>query len=126
MQRTDSPDGGEDAQSPSGQGQQDALRQRLPDQAPAACAQRRPQGKLLPPRDGARQQQIRDVDAGNQQQQAHRTHMSISADAPAPPARRAAAAGAATNLDWSGDTAAITRAQSRPSRLEIGRGSGPA
>ncbi len=50
-------------------GQHNALGQRLPDQSFAIRAQRQPHRRLRPARRAARQQQVRDVGAGNQQHQ---------------------------------------------------------
>ena len=47
--------------------QQHAFGQQLPDEAPAARADGQPHRELAPPRRGPRQQQVRDVRAGDQQ-----------------------------------------------------------
>ena len=50
-------------------GQQDALRQQLPHQAAAACPDGEADSDFVLPRGGARQQQVRHVGAGDQEQQ---------------------------------------------------------
>ena len=62
----------------AGDGEQDALDERLRHDLPARCAHREPDGRLAAPRDGAREQQIRDVGAGDEQHQ-RRTRRAESA-----------------------------------------------
>ena len=52
--------------------EQKAFRQQLADHASAAGAERRAHCKLAPASSGAREQQARDIDAGKQQDEAHR------------------------------------------------------
>ena len=66
-------------------GQQQALGHQLAAQAPGACAQRRAHRHLLAARAAARQQQVGQIDAGDQQHQADR--------APQQPQRRPQPAG---------------------------------
>src|SRR5262247_4652180 len=47
-----------------------ALREELANQAPTTCADRQPNRYFLPPQHGARQQQVGDIGAGDQQYQA--------------------------------------------------------
>ena len=60
--------------APPSAGEQQALGQHLPRQPPPAGADGRAHRQLALPADGARQQQVGDVDAGHQQHDAHRRH----------------------------------------------------
>ena len=69
-QRPRAPERGREAGGPAEQAEQDALGEELPDQPRAAGAERRPHGDLARARLRARQQQVRHVDAGDQQHEA--------------------------------------------------------
>ena len=62
----------DDRQDRAGDGEQQALGEELPNQAPAAGAERGPDRHLALARARAREQQVRDVGAGNQQHDADR------------------------------------------------------
>ncbi len=69
------PDAGDREQQPerpAGDGEHDALGQQLADQAPVPGAKRAPQRELAMAAFGAREDQARDVRAGDQQQKRHR------------------------------------------------------
>ncbi len=55
-------------------GEKQALRQQLPDDAGMSCSQRRAHRKLPLSRGSPRQQQVRYIDTGNQQNQSHCAH----------------------------------------------------
>ena len=90
------------------------LGQKLLDQIPAARAEGRANGELAPAPEGAREQQARDVRAGDEQHHPHRALQARSApDARRRRAPRAAAEGAARDHPWSGTHG---RARRRPRR----------
>ena len=60
--------------APPSRREQQAFGQHLPRQPPAAGADGRAHRQLALPAHGARQQQVGDVDAGHQQDDAHRGH----------------------------------------------------
>ena len=60
------------ARGAADQAEQQAFGQHLPQQPTPPGAERRPNRQLALPRGGARQQQVRDVGAGDQQDEAHR------------------------------------------------------
>ncbi len=59
--------------------EQDALDERLRDDLPARCAQREPDGGLTAPRDGAGEQQVRDVGAGDEEHQPAHAEQNLQA-----------------------------------------------
>ena len=63
------PIGDGESDDAAGDGEEDALDQRLRDDLPARRADRQPQRRLAAPRDRAREQQVGDVGAGDQQHQ---------------------------------------------------------
>ena len=65
------PDGDEHAGTGSEHGQQRGFREELPDEPSARGAERRTDSRISPPRRGLRHEQIGDVRAREQQQQAH-------------------------------------------------------
>jgi hypothetical protein len=71
-QRPRAPRGSDEAGGPAEQAEQGALGEELADQAGAARAERRPDGDLARARLRPRQQQVRHVDAGDQQHEADR------------------------------------------------------
>ena len=70
----------------AGGGEHEALRHELPHQPAAAGAEREPQRHLGPARGAAREQQVREVRARNQQQRCRRPRAAPSATWPAPSA----------------------------------------
>ena len=78
--------------TPGGEREHEALGQQLPDDLPAGRAQRRAHRHLARPRGRARQHQVRDVRARDEQHQPDRAHQDERASfARAPPVVRAAA-----------------------------------
>ena len=67
----------QDAERAAGRGQQKAFRQQLACETHPAGAQREADGDLLLAAGGARQQEVRDVGAGDQQDQAHDGHEDV-------------------------------------------------
>ena len=61
-----------DAERAAGRGEHEALDQELTDQPPAARAEGRPHGHLVPPAQRPREQQVGDVRAGDQEDEADR------------------------------------------------------
>src|SRR5262245_7975287 len=64
----------EQSESCAREREQNAFGQKLPDQSGPARAQRQPHPDLVAPGGAARQEQVRDVGAGNQQDDAHDGH----------------------------------------------------
>ena len=67
-------DGEAEAQGPADAAEHDALDEQLTDDAPAGRAEGDPHGELAGAMRGAREQQVRDVRAGDEQHEADRTH----------------------------------------------------
>ena len=69
--RLSAPSGQEQTEAAAGEGEQEALGEKLPDHASLARAQRRADGEFAGATGGARQQQIRHVHAGNEENKTH-------------------------------------------------------
>ena len=72
-------DGDDESGDAAGDGEQHALDQRLRDDLPARRAHREPHGGLAAPRDGAGEQQVRDVGAGDEQHQPAHAEQNLQA-----------------------------------------------
>ena len=93
QQRANAEKSHDEAEDASGEGQQHALGQQLPDDAAAARADRGTNGDLTPSARRAHQQQVRDVGAGDQQH-----------EATAPARTRRVCRTSLTNASWNGVT----------------------
>ena len=79
QQQTRRADRDGEAGDAAGDREEDALDQGLHDDLPPRGADREPDGGLRPPRDGAREQQVGDVGAGDEQHQAAHAEKNLQA-----------------------------------------------
>ena len=73
-ERAGAPQREQQSQHSAGRRQHDTFREELPQQAAASGAERQPDRDLPPAGGGAREQQVRDIGAGDEQYQAHDGH----------------------------------------------------
>ena len=67
----------DESQQSARHGKQQAFREQLASESPAACAERDPHAHFMAPRSGTREHQVCEVHAGDEQDQAHDTHEHI-------------------------------------------------